>query len=293
VSERDDLPDVRATVSDVDEPRAAKRLPGRRPEAAGVEPAAAPLSTPHAKRFQIFTGVLLALAIAAVTGALVVAAGGGGGSAGNEAGNWSAFRPSSDGLDTGAREIADYVGRQYLLPTGQQIVLVTGGPLEIQGLPMRIAVRHSPADGGQIDLLSGGGVLYRLCGLGPKCAISSGQASTERLLLLRREALELALYSFHDLKHVENVVVLMPPPPKGTDPTVALHFRRGDVAGQLARPLRATLPSPVPTPDTIDQSPDTPFVQALTFGNMFKFSFTQANQDTSVFLVLDPLPTDS
>ncbi len=59
------------------------------------------------------------------------------------------------------------------------------------------------------------------------------------------------------------------------------------------RPLRATLPNPVPTPDTIDRSPDTPFVHALTFGNLFKFSLTEANQDTSVFLVLDPLPTDS
>jgi hypothetical protein len=249
------------------------------------------VEAPHAKRFQIFTGILLALAIAAVAVAGTVLLEAGGGGAGEPAA-WSAFKPSSDGLDTGTQEIADHVGRQYHLPNGQQIVAVTGGPLEIGGLALRIAVRHSAADGGAIDVVDGKGVLYRLCGLGPKCAIASGKTSSERGLLLYRESLELALYSFHDLKHVDNVVVFQPPK-KGEEPTIALHFRRGDVAGQLARPLRATLPNPVPTPDTIDQSPDTPFVQALTFGNVFKFSLTQANQDTTAFLVLDPPPEDS
>ncbi len=246
--------------------------------------------TPHATRFQIFTGILIACAIAAVAAAVLVATG-----SGDDDGNgprWSQFKPADDGQESGAREIADYVGRRYRLPSGQQIVAVTGGPLELQGLPMRVAVRESPADGGDINLIDGGGVLYRLCGLGPKCSIASGSATPARALLLRREALELALYSFHDLKDVDNVVVFLPPP-KGKDPTVALHFRRGDVAGQLARPLQATLPPLVPTPDTIDQAPEKPFVQSLTFGNIFKFSLTQANQDAAVFLVLDPLPTES
>ena len=244
---------------------------------------------PHATRFQIFTGILVACAIAAVAAAVLVATGSGDDNGGQR---WSQFKPSSDGLDSGAREIADYVGRRYRLPSGQQIVLVTGGPLELQGLPMRVAVRESPADGGDIKAFDGRGVLYRLCGLGPKCSIESGRASPARALLLRREALELALYSFHDLDDVDNVVVFLPPP-KGEDPTVALHFRRGDVAGQLARPLQATLPPAVPTPDTIDQAPEKSFVQSLTFGNIFKFSLTQANQDAAVFLVLDPLPTES
>jgi hypothetical protein len=290
VSARDELPDVRAAVSEVEDAPARERLPERRGESGGLAAVIPGIETPHAKRFQIITGVLLALAIVAIAGALAVVTGGG--SKSTESSAWSAFKPSSDGLDTGAGEIADYVGRQYRLPGGEQIVAVTGGPLQIGDLPLRIAVRHSPADGGQIDVLSGGGVLYRLCGLGPKCAIASGKTSSERGLLLYRESLELALYSFHDLKHVDNVVVFQPPK-KGEEPTIALHFRRGDVAGELARPLRATLPNPVPTPDTIDQSPDTPFVQALTFGNVFKFSLTQANQDTSAFLVLDPPPIDS
>lgn len=153
---------------------------------------------------------------------------------------------------------------------------------------MTIARRASVADGGEIDVLEGRGVLYRMCGLADKCAIGAGKASDERLLLLRREALELALYSFHYLDDIEHVAVFLPPA-KGEDVPFALHFSRDDVAGQLARPLRVTLPNP----DTITIAPNTPAIRQLTYANLFKFSLTVGNQDTNVFLVLDPLPTDS
>jgi hypothetical protein len=296
VSGPDDLPDVRATASEADvetSPPTARehepeRLPERRPQTGGVAAVEPRAATPHAARFQIVSGVLVAVALAAVTAAFLAASAGGRRST-DDGTSWAAFRPSSDGLDTGTSEIAAYVGGRYRMPSGQQIVAVTGGPMEIQGMPMRIAVRHSAADGGQIDVLDGRGVLYRLCGLGPKCAIPTGKPTPERLLLLQREALELALYSFHDLKDVDNVVVFMPPP-KGKSPDLALHFQRGQVAGQLTRPLRATLPALVPTPATIDRAPEKPFVQSLTLANVFKASLTPANQDTSVFLVLDPVP---
>ena len=264
------------------------------PEPAQAEPEGRRPAVRHAARFQFAMGALVFCAVAALALAFVFAATSTDETRTTDA--WSSFKPSSDGLDSGAREIADYVGREYRLPSGEQIVAVTGGPLEFpvdqQKLPMKIAVRESVADGGDIKVFDGRGVLYRMCGLGVKCSIASGQPSQERALLLRREALELALYSFHYLHDVEHVVVFMPPP-KGKDPSDALHFVRGDVAGQLARPLRATLPTPVPNPDTIATAPNTPAVQQLTFANLFKFSLTVGNQDSSVFLVLDPLPTDS
>lgn len=261
--------------------------------AAGEPPAPAPAKPPavkHATRFHIFTGGLIFLAVLAMGLATVFALESG--EKATSGPRWASFKPTSDGVDSGARQIAEYVGRQYRLPSGEQIVAVTGGPMVLQELPMKIAVRESVADGGDIKLLDGKGVLYRMCGLGPKCSIAKGKSSTERALLLRREALELALYSFHDLDDVEQVVVFMPPE-QGKDPEVALHFGRGDVAGQLARPLKATLPLPVPNPDTITTAPDTPFIERLTFGNLFKFSLTTGNQDANVFLVLDPLPTES
>jgi hypothetical protein len=283
------LPDVQTLVTEEPPPLDSDRVERDRTRAKHGEAAVR-----HAARFQFFTGALVFFAVASMALAFVFAATSGERTSSES--SWASFKPSSDGLDTGAREIAEYVGRQYRLPAGEQIVAVEGGPMEFlvqdQKLPMKIAVRQSVADGGDISILDGKGVLYRMCGLGVKCSISAGKPTQERALLLRREALELALYSFHDLKSVDHVVVFMPPA-KGEDPSIALHFGRGDVAGQLARPLRATLPTPVPNPDTIATAPNTTAVQQLTFANLFKFSLTTGNQDASVFLVLDPLPTDS
>ncbi len=279
----------RGSIGDGDGGEATPPAP-REPGATSAPAATTAPPVRHAKRFNVFMGALIFLAVGSLALAAFFAATSGDKAA--EESSWSAFKPSSDGVDSGARQIAEHVGRQYRLPTGEQLVLVTGGPMELQELPMKIAVRESVADGGDIEVLDGKGVLYRMCGLGEKCAIAKGKPTAERALLLRREALELALYSFHDLDDIDHVVVFMPPA-KGEDPSVALHFRRGEVAGQLAQPLRATLPLPVPNPDTITTAPGIPFIERITITNLFKFSLTTGNQDANVFLVLDPLPTDS
>jgi hypothetical protein len=59
------------------------------------------------------------------------------------------------------------------------------------------------------------------------CQIDAGKPSKERMLLLRREGLELALYSFRYLKDVKQVVVLIPATP-GKAQTIALYFSRDD-----------------------------------------------------------------
>ena len=96
------------------------------------------------------------------------------------------------------QQIAAHVGRQYRLSDGSQIVGVEGGPLEIDALgltvPLEIAMKTAP-QGGDIKFIKGNGLLYTLNGLGPKGAVRGGKPSTERALLLRREALELALYT--------------------------------------------------------------------------------------------------
>lgn len=284
------LPDVRTTVVAEDPPPAEPEAgEGTRGKGKGGKGKGGGVR--HAARFQFFTGALVFIAVASVALAFVFAATSATTSSDTES-EWSSFKPSSDGIETGAREIADHVGRQYRLPSGEQIVVVTGGPMQLQDLPLRIVMRESVADGGDVRVLEGTGVLYRMCGLGPKCAIEKGEPTAERALLLHREALELALYSFHDLDDVDHVVVFMPPK-KGEEPSIALHFGRDDVAGQLVRPLRATLPSPVPNPDTITTAPNTPAVRQLTAFNIFTFSLTESNRDASAFLVLDPPPTDS
>lgn len=303
---RDDEPaDVRSTAREITDD--SDRLPPRRSQAEILE---VPEGTtvPHASRFNVLTMGLMALAALLVVGSFVVA-----GESTKDTVRaldltWSDWQPTSKGPDQGAREIADHVGREYRLASGEQIVALTGGPMEIGGLPVNIALRQSAADGGDIDLVPGNGVLYRMCGLGRDCSIDRGTPSAARLLLLRREALELALYSFRYLKKddVETVVVFLPPPPKkkgdtaATDeaaatetgnPTSALYFRRELLTKQIRDPLANTLPAPVPQPATVRRSKGSTFVDQITNQLLFQASVTQANQESSVFLVLDPLRT--
>ena len=260
-------------------------LPERR-AAAGVGPLAQPDATPHAPRFQFLLGVLIALGVAAVAlvGALIV---------NNKSSPpgipWSQWHPSSSGGNP-AQQIADHVGPEYRLPSGHELVAVTGGPLEIAGLPMTVALRSDPNNGGNITLVSGTGVLYRLCGLASRCAIDEGKATTARHVLLQREALELALYTFRYVSNINQVVVFLPPPP-GKPPSQALFFRPSDLVQSLDHPLGDTLTPNAPSTTSVATSVDTPIVDRLTTPTLYSFSLTQSNQDASVFLVLSPLLT--
>src|SRR3954454_899557 len=242
--------------------------------------------SPHAPRFQFLLGALLALGAVALAAALALSVGGK--STQSDGLAWSPWRPTSDPVSS----ISDHIGKEYRLSDGQQLVAVTGSGLTIAGLPMQIALRESAANGGDISLLQGKGVLYRLCGLGPKCAIDKGKPSTGRHLLLRREALELALYTFRYVKDIDQVVVFMPPK-LGDDPNQALLFRKGDVSAELARPLRTTLARHTPSVAGVNTSPDSALVNRLTTQTLYSFSLTQGNQDANVFLVLEPFDAGS
>jgi hypothetical protein len=251
-------------------------------EAAGPARLRERVEPPHAARFQFILGALLAVGALAIV-LLIYAVGQSGRSGDDFASSWSPWKPSDRGAG-GAQEIAEHIGPAYRLSSGEQLVLVTGGKLEVADLPMTIARRD---DSGDVSLVEGDGVLYRLCGLGPKCSITKGTPSQSRHLLLRREALELALYSFRYLRGVDHVVVFMPPRP-GADPDQALFFRKGDVEGSLESPLTATLISPAPNVRQVRKARDAPLVNRITSRGLFNFSLTQGNQDANVFLVLEP-----
>lgn len=238
-----------------------------------------PPPSTYAPRFRALTGGLVGLAIGALVAASVALFG-----RGFEPGpKWSAWEPSKRGT-AGADEIAKHVAPSYKLPTGDQMVLATGGPLKVAGLdiPVRIAVSGQGPQ--PISEIRGQTVQYQLCGLGERCSINKGKPSVERFLLLRREALELALYSFRYLKGIDNVVVLLPPAP-GEVPQNALLFRKPQLEGALARPLAATLPHPPPSVNAVQDSPETGVVKQLTARNLFQYSFEQS-QDFSAILVL-------
>ena len=172
--------------------------------------------------------------------------------------------------------------------------------LEVFDVPLEVALRTAP-QGGNIDFIDGNGLMFTLNGLGPKGSVRGGKPSEERHLFLRREALELALYTFRYVKDVDLVVALLPPKPPekkkdGTTATAtaedsqtqALFFRPGDLEPQLEIPLRATIPASTPRPETIPPS-ESRRIDALTRSNLFLASFQQG-QDQKAFLVLDRLP---
>ena len=136
-------------------------------------------------------------------------------------------------------------GSKYRLADGSQIVGVQGGPLEINALgltvPLSIAMKTAP-QGGDIDFIDGKGLLYTLNGLGPKGSVRGGKPSEERHLLLRREALELALYTFRYIDDVDEVVALLPPAPPDKPTTkkgaAAASHRDGQADAGAVLPAR-------------------------------------------------------
>jgi hypothetical protein len=206
--------------------------------------------------------------------------------------NWSKWHPSDTSLADGAAEIADHVGKEYKLANKSQLAQVTGGP--IRALDPNLSVLLRPV-GGDIHRFSADhAVLYALNGLGPHGSMT-GKGSAQRLQLLRREALELTLYSFRYLDDVDMVVTLLPVIPPGA-PTAggkksteaeqqAIFYRPGDLKAQLQVPLGITVSARTPNPETMGGD-DGKKVDVLTLDNLFAAAFVQT-QTGEPYLVLD------
>ena len=250
------------------------------------------VTSPYRSRFGFLTGALIGIALAVIAGGVMAATWSGGSSAPS---GWSNWKPTAEDRIDAVKQIAEHVGPLYRLGDGNQLVAVQSGGLEIADVPLSVAIRSS-ASGGDIQLIDGKGVMYTLNGLGPRGSIVRGTPSRERHLLLRREALELALYTFRYRDDVDMVVALLPPaPPNEANPqqdapTQALFFRPGDLRGELDVPLNSTLIPKTPRPETFAlDGAEAKKIEALTRDNLFWASFQQG-QDASAFLVLDRLP---
>jgi hypothetical protein len=273
-------PEAEVVESDAVDEDGGDLLPQRR--TAGASPAVAPAKrSTYSPRFQFLTGALVAVGIAALAGiALLVI----GPSTKTDGPPWSPWKPSSNGIQ-GANEIATHVAPEYR-DDGKQLVNVDANDLSFKGVPLTVALRTAPEQGGNIQIHDEKGVLYQLCGLGPSCSIDHGKASTERGLLLRREGLELALYTFRYLGDVKQVVVLIPPV-KGKAQTVALYFRRDEVKAELARPLTSSLVPKAPSVASVTLSPDAALVDQAT-DEPYLFTLNGSSFNNGGFLVLEP-----
>ena len=78
--------------------------------------------------------------------------------------------------------------------------------------------------------------MYSLCGLGPSCAIATGTASVARGRLVRREILELALYTFKYVPGMQSVIAFMPPK-TGSQPQYVVYLQKSDLSQELKLPL--------------------------------------------------------
>jgi hypothetical protein len=200
----------------------------------------------HGGRFMMGYLVVVVMVGLAIAGLALLT---GTDSSSSAAKNWSDWSPQEDGFQA-AREIAQHVSTQYKANSGEQLAAITASPGEVQGIPIRyVAIRagqRARLQQGDVKVLDPGEtVLYTFCGLGGKrnCALP-GTASAERSVLLRREALELSLYTFKHMSDVQTVISLLPPPTQDT--ALAVFLQREHVAEALDKPLLSTLPTQAP-----------------------------------------------
>jgi len=186
---------------------------------------------------------------------------------------WSSWQPAATALDAQVLEIADHVGRAYHLPSGDQLTAVkVGGPTDGEGI-RAIIVPNKPdpktlGDFARYDKSKS--IIFVLCGAGQNCKINEGEPSQARGTVLRREALELALYTLEYAKPIDNVLVFVPPGPKEKTLTSTLFFRRSDLSSHLSHPLRNTLPHEPPLPGRIAAT-ERATVDALTGSSLYKY----------------------
>jgi hypothetical protein len=134
------------------------------------------------------------------------------------------------------RQIAAHVGAEYADPgkNGKnQLVQISGGALQVEGQTIKIAKTTKVAN--QVEVLDGTSVQYTLCGPKQDCSFPA-TADFEVGPLLRREGLELALYTFRNVPDVDNVVVFLPPV-SGEQRSRAMFFQRSELVSQLDLPL--------------------------------------------------------
>ncbi|HSX21782.1 MAG TPA: hypothetical protein VLE97_03300 [Gaiellaceae bacterium] len=245
----------------------------------------APLA-PHKLRFSLIYGGLGAVLAGAIVILVIYA-----GRTVSPGPSWSSWKPSGGG-EGAAKQIAEHVGGTYRLSTGDQLVDVIAKAPAVSpstvSIPIHyVAIRGTKGRGDQVfPISSSNSVMYSLCGLGTSCAIATGKPTVARGTLVRREILELALYTFKYVGGVNSIIAFMPPA-LGTTPKYVVYIQKSDVKSQLKSPLGETLGSKVPLATTIPAR-EVQTIDAVTESRVYSFSLSQAQQGDAI-LVLAPL----
>jgi hypothetical protein len=186
---------------------------------------------------------------------------------------WSSWQPASSSREAQVFEIANHVGSTYRLASGDQMAAVKIGPPSGKGSVRAIGVPttaqpKSLGDFRRYD--ESKSVIYVLCGAAQNCSIPEGNPSRSRGTVLRREALELTLYTMKYMP-IDNVLVFFPPGSRKEKLSLTLFFHREDLKGRLDHPLRNTLPQQIPpVPGAISER-EQQTVDALTESSLYRY----------------------
>jgi len=185
--------------------------------------------------------LLLGAAVGVAVGGLLVLVQRSGPTAGPP---WSSWQPAAGSTDSRVLEIAQHVGGSYRLPTGDPLVAVkVGGSQNGNDFAGVAIVKKDNPRALDRSFDPENTAVFILCGDNPStCSITQGSPGT----VLRREALELALYTMEYAHPIDNVLIFFPPAKGENKLSSTLFFSRDDLAGSLDHPLRNTLPQATP-----------------------------------------------
>jgi hypothetical protein len=211
---------------------------------------------------------------------------------------WSNWHPKPGTTANVTKEIADHVASEYRTATGTQLVAVVPSPPAVtigtRNIAITAVAAHTgPSANSNVQAtLTDDTETYTFCGLEAYCSLS-GTPTEYRGQLIRREALETALYTFKYVPSIDSVIAFMPAS-RDTPLKELLYLRKQDMTQQLAQPLRKTLPLATPPPPSkTDPTLDTdqleqPTIDQLTLRRVFTYTFTDL-QSNGALLILSPL----
>jgi hypothetical protein len=206
----------------------------------------------------------------------------------NEAPRWSAYQPKGNGIER-AQDIANHIAPFYREGGATLAAVNAQRPLINAANVDAFAIARAPTAnvGGGIEKLEPAdkSMFYVFCGSGQRCAVP-GDPTPERSLLLRREALELALYTFKYMQDVDSVVTLLPPV---GNVNTAGYFKRDAMGKHLDKPLFETLPTEGPFEAGDPAVEDGEEAERLAANSFFQ-SAVQQLPTGGALLVLTPPP---
>lgn len=201
--------------------------------------------------------------------------------------HWSAYKPKGGDVFDKAQHVADYVAPRYI-DQGSPVAVVEAQPLIVQntvvdGIAFSRQASSPGSVGGGFKQFepSGSTIMYVFCGPADKCSLPpTATAGTDTLL--RRESLELALYTFKYSHDVNSIVALLPPF-NGTKP--AIFLKRKAFEDVLSKPLDKTLPARrLITPESMSDA-EVVTIERLTANSLYASAFQELPNGRSLLVL--------